>query len=86
MGRLRTGGSHVVRSVLESGHIGSLQAGVIARGRGRCGDRLPPVLSFLGLGLGLTLNFGFESSGTVSVDGLFGKVVGPAAGWRLTCS
>lgn len=46
---------------------------------------MPPVLGFLGLELGLTLNFGVESSGAVGVDGLFGKVVGPAAGWRLVC-
>lgn len=45
---------------------------------------MPPVLGFLSLELGLTLNFGIESRGTVGVDGLFGKVVCPATGWRLT--
>jgi hypothetical protein len=85
VGCLRTGGSHVVCGILESGHVRSLQAGVVARGRCGCRHRLPPVLGFLSLELGLTLNFGIESRGTVGVDGLFGKVVSPATGWRLTC-
>jgi hypothetical protein len=78
---LSTGRSHVVRSILEPGHIRPLQASIIGRARCGCGNGFPAVFSFQRLQLSLALNFTFESGGSVGVDGLFGKVVSTTAGW-----
>jgi hypothetical protein len=39
------------------------------------------VLGFHGFQLGLASGFGFEAGLSVGIDGLFGEVVGSAAGW-----
>jgi hypothetical protein len=80
MRSLSTRRSHVVRSILEPGHIRPLQAAIIGWARCGCGNGFSAVLGFLGLQLSLALNFSFESGGSVGVDGLFGKVVSTTAG------
>jgi hypothetical protein len=40
------------------------------------------MFGFHGFQLGLASGFGFEAGLSVGIDGLFGKVVGSAAGWR----
>jgi hypothetical protein len=80
-----TGRGHVVGGILESGHIRTLETGVFARVRGARGSgqgRLSCVLSFHCFQLSFAGDFGFEAGLSVGIDGLFGKVVGAAAGWR----
>lgn len=80
-----TGRGHVVGRILEPGHIRALQTGVLARVRGTRSSgqgRLSCVLSFHCFQLGLAGDFSFEAGLSVGIDGLFGKVVGAAAGWR----
>lgn len=80
-----TGRGNVVGRILEPGHIRALETRVIGRARGTrgCGQcGLSFVLSLYGSQLGLACGFSFEAGLSVGIDGLFGKVVGAAAGWR----
>lgn len=75
-----TGRGNIVGRILEPSHIRALQTGVVARtrGSGHCG--LSFVLGFHRFHLGLACDFGLKPGLSVGIDGLFGKVVGSAAG------